>query len=69
VSYTRARFCRLRIPGRDVHTAQAGRGVALMRALVDNVAFRSEPQLGAVVHMVKSLAYDPAHPLWRHTPD
>ena len=40
-----------------------------MRALVDNVAFRSEPQLGAVVHMVKSLAYDPAYPLWRHTPD
>lgn len=48
---------------------EAGRGVALMRALVDNVAFRSEPQVGAVVHMVKSLKYDASHPLWRRSPE
>jgi len=45
--------------------AETGRGLALMRALVDNVAFRSEPRAGAVVHMVKSLSYDHNHPLWR----
>jgi serine/threonine-protein kinase RsbW len=57
------------IPGEAELSAEAGRGVALMRALVDNLAFRSEPQVGAVVHMVKSLEYDPSHPLWRRTPD
>ncbi len=45
--------------------AETGRGLALMRALVDNVAFRSEPRAGAVVHMVKALRYDHNHPLWR----
>ena len=45
--------------------AESGRGLMLMRALVDNVAFRSEPQAGAVVHMVKTLRFDRAHPLWR----
>lgn len=45
--------------------AESGRGLMLMRALVDNLAFRSEPQAGAVVHMVKSLRFDDDHPLWR----
>ncbi|HET6562578.1 MAG TPA: ATP-binding protein [Marmoricola sp.] len=44
-------------------TAEDGRGLALMRALVDTLAFRSEPHDGAVVHMVKNLRYDAAHPL------
>ena len=48
--------------------SETGRGLALMRALVDNVAFRSEPRAGAVVHMVKTLRYDPDHPLWRRPP-
>jgi serine/threonine-protein kinase RsbW len=48
--------------------SEVGRGVALMLALVDNLAFRSEPQAGAVVHMVKNLRYDPDHPLHRHLP-
>ncbi len=39
-----------------------------MRALVDKVAFRNEPQAGAVVHMVKTLRYDGAHPLRRVVP-
>lgn len=46
--------------------SETGRGLTLMRALVDNLAFRSEPRAGAVVHMVKSLSYDQNHPLWRH---
>ena len=45
--------------------AESGRGLMLMRALVDNVAFQSEPQAGAVVHMVKTLRFDRQHPLWR----
>jgi len=46
-------------------TAESGRGLALMQALVDNLAFANEPQAGTVVHMVKTLAYDASHPLWR----
>ncbi len=46
-------------------TAESGRGLVLMRALVDNVAFQSQPQAGAVVHMVKTLRFDADHPLWR----
>jgi serine/threonine-protein kinase RsbW len=54
----------------DAHDhAESGRGMALMRALVDNVAFTSQPQAGAVVHMVKTLNYDRAHPLWRRRKD
>jgi serine/threonine-protein kinase RsbW len=45
--------------------AEDGRGLALMRALVDTMAFHSEPQDGTVVHMVKGLRYDATHPL-RH---
>lgn len=45
--------------------AEHGRGLTLMRALVDNVDFVDEPQVGAVVHMVKALSYDRAHPLHR----
>ena len=45
--------------------AEVGRGLGLMRALVDNLAFRNEPQAGAVVHMVKGLRYDASHPLRR----
>lgn len=48
--------------------AETGRGLALMRAMVDNVAFRSEPRAGAVVHMVKTLRYEREHPLRRPTP-
>ncbi|HEU4676342.1 MAG TPA: ATP-binding protein [Motilibacteraceae bacterium] len=54
----------------DAHDhAESGRGMALMRALVDNVDFTSQPQAGAVVHMVKTLGYDRAHPLWRRRED
>ncbi len=53
------------VPARAEDDAEMGRGVALMRALVDNVAFRNEPQAGAVVHMVKGLRYVEDHPLRR----
>jgi serine/threonine-protein kinase RsbW len=53
------------VPARPDDDAEMGRGVALMRALVDNVAFRNEPQAGAVVHMVKTLRYVEDHPLRR----
>jgi len=32
-----------------------GRGVAIMQAVVDTVEFRSEPEAGTVVHLVKTL--------------
>lgn len=54
-----------KVPHRPDDDSEMGRGVALMRALVDNVAFRNEPQAGAVVHMVKQLRYVKDHPLRR----
>jgi serine/threonine-protein kinase RsbW len=53
------------VPDEADVAAEDGRGLVLMRALVDTLAFRSEPQAGAVVHMVKNLKYDEAHPLHR----
>jgi serine/threonine-protein kinase RsbW len=53
------------VPDRPAEESEEGRGLALMRALVDNVAFRNEPMAGTVVHMVKSLRYDADHPLHR----
>lgn len=32
-----------------------GRGVAIMRAVMDQVEFRSEPETGTIVHLVKRL--------------
>ena len=56
------------VPPEPPRRAESGRGLQLMRALVDNVAFRNEPQAGAVVHMVKALRYDIGHPLQRRRP-
>lgn len=53
------------VPDLPHDDSEGGRGVALMRALADNVAFRNEPRAGAVVHMVKSLRYLADHPLRR----
>jgi serine/threonine-protein kinase RsbW len=36
-------------------SSESGRGIALMRALVDNVKFVSRPADGTVVHLEKSL--------------
>jgi serine/threonine-protein kinase RsbW len=39
-------------------SAEDGRGIQLMRALVDKVTFTSRPQTGTVVHLEKQLAWD-----------
>jgi serine/threonine-protein kinase RsbW len=39
------------------HTAEEGRGIQLMRALVDTVEFTSRPQTGTVVHLEKALRW------------
>ncbi len=39
--------------------AESGRGVQLMRALVDRVSFHSRPTVGTVVHLEKDLHWDP----------
>mgnify|MGYP006197533449 CR=1 FL=1 len=54
------------VPADVSQDSERGRGLALMRALVDNVAFHNEPQAGAVVHMVKNLRYLVDHPLHRN---
>mgnify|MGYP006175249891 CR=1 FL=1 len=59
-------FDAAKVPETVSQDAEMGRGLALMRALVDNVAFRNEPQAGAVVHMVKNLNYLADHPLRRN---
>lgn len=42
-----------------------GRGVAIMKALVDTVRFTSEPEQGTIVHLVKELELEPDGPLAR----
>ena len=44
-------------------TAERGRGISLMKALVDNVSFDSRPQAGTVVHLVKRLELNEQSPL------
>lgn len=44
--------------GDDASTeAERGRGVQLMKLLVDRVRFQSKPEAGSVVHMEKTLEY------------
>jgi anti-sigma regulatory factor (Ser/Thr protein kinase) len=42
-----------------------GRGVAIMRALMDQVDFSAEQEAGTIVHLVKALAIEPNGPLDR----
>ena len=44
-------------------SAERGRGISLMRALVDNVRFESRPQAGTLVHLVKKLELEENSPL------
>ena len=48
--------------------AERGRGIALMKSLVDNVSFESKPQAGTIVHLVKTLEFDERSPLLRLPP-
>ena len=43
--------------GEAATEAERGRGVQLMRLLVDRVRFQSKPQSGSVVHLEKTLQY------------
>jgi serine/threonine-protein kinase RsbW len=49
--------------------SEDGRGLAIMRAMVDNLDFIQEPRQGAVARMVKTLEYDDNHPLHRGADD
>jgi len=46
-------------------SAEQGRGLALITALVDSVHFESRPQAGTIVHLVKDLSLRPDGPLDR----
>ena len=48
---------------------ERGRGLALMKALVDDVRFESRPEAGTVVHLVKDLPILADGPLARFTTD
>ena len=45
--------------------AEDGRGIQLMRALVDKVTFTSRPAVGTVVHLEKELEWDDDAPVKR----
>ena len=49
-------------------SAERGRGISLMQALVDNVSFDSKPQAGTIVHLVKTVELDDNSPLKRPPP-
>lgn len=44
-------------------SSPGGRGMALMKALADQVDFTSEPESGTIVHLVKTLTLSPGAPL------
>jgi serine/threonine-protein kinase RsbW len=46
-------------------TAEEGRGIQLIRALVDRVHFRSRPETGMIVHLEKELQFTDGSPLQR----
>jgi serine/threonine-protein kinase RsbW len=49
--------------------AEGGRGIQLMRSLVDRIRFTSEPESGTIVHLVKELEFDGAKPFVRPSED
>ncbi len=50
-------------------SAEDGRGIQLMRALVDKVTFTSRPQVGTVVHLEKQLTWTDGAVIERLTED
>lgn len=50
-------------------TAESGRGISLMHALVDNVKFTSVPEEGMIVHLEKQLEYESDHPVFQRLTD
>ena len=53
---------RIQAPQAEV-TAESGRGLELIRALVDRVKFISRPEEGVIVHLEKELEFDDDHPV------
>lgn len=49
-------------------SAEQGRGIEMMRALVDNVTFTSVPEAGTLVHLEKKLEFLPSSPVHKLTP-
>jgi serine/threonine-protein kinase RsbW len=47
------------LPSESDPHSERGRGVQLMRALVDRIHFESEPEAGTIVHLVKHLQFAP----------
>ena len=50
----------------DLHldlTEEGGRGIMLMRALVDELEFTSEPEAGTIVHLTKTIVLSEDSPL------
>jgi serine/threonine-protein kinase RsbW len=45
------------------HTAEGGRGIQIMRAVVDRVKFVNSPQVGTMVHLEKRLEWHDDSPL------
>jgi serine/threonine-protein kinase RsbW len=46
-------------------SAEQGRGIGLMHALMDGVHFESQPRQGTIVHLVKTVDVEPGSPLDR----
>ena len=46
-------------------TEESGRGIILMRALVDDLEFTSEPEAGTIVHLTKTVVLTEDSPLTR----
>jgi serine/threonine-protein kinase RsbW len=44
-------------------SAERGRGIQLMRALVDKVRFESKPEAGTIVHLEKGLEFEDGSPM------
>jgi serine/threonine-protein kinase RsbW len=55
--------------GHAEETAEEGRGIQLMRALVDHVTFTNVPTVGTVVHLEKRLEWKDSSAIKRLTED
>jgi serine/threonine-protein kinase RsbW len=53
------------VPDALAEGAESGRGIHLMRALVDDLEFVSDDESGSVVRLTKKLVLDPTSPLRR----
>lgn len=60
-------FDHYKIPDSMPEAAESGRGIQLMRALVDDLQFVSDKESGTVVRLKKTLAVNPSSPLRRRS--